>query len=72
MELSLTRAPLRRRPNAEPNDGFPPIADVRHEQQRISGACADPGGNTRDSEARGITAHRRPLPKTVRYALLTL
>ena len=26
MELSLTRAPLRRRPNAEPNDGFPPTA----------------------------------------------
>jgi hypothetical protein len=24
MELSLMRAPLRRRPNAEPNDGFPP------------------------------------------------
>jgi len=29
MELSLTRAPLRRRPNAEPNDGFPPRADLR-------------------------------------------
>ena len=26
MELSLMRAPLRRRPNAEPNDGFPPTA----------------------------------------------
>ena len=25
MELSLTRAPLRRRPNAEPNDGFPSV-----------------------------------------------
>jgi hypothetical protein len=29
MELSLTRAPLRRRPNAEPNDGFPPNPAIR-------------------------------------------
>ena len=33
MELSLTRAPLRRRLNAEPNDGFPPRADPQHGYQ---------------------------------------